>query len=197
MRKQRLRLSLTCCSLAAFFLVASLATVGCGDSSRAAESAGSVTIYLISKDGTTAVPVSRQVPDPTAETAMTQLLEGPTPEEEQEGLRSALSDSVALKSFEIRDHVAEIDLSGLPDPAKADILQLTRIISQIVRTTHGLSDVESVRLASGGSAWGLFSMQGEIQGGPYDLATLRSWDKVCTAEPGSEATPDHCFDPDA
>ena len=106
------------------------------------------------------VPVVRS--GATIETAVTQLLAGPTPVEQSRGLRSAVPRATSLRSLTVSRRIVTVDL-GARFAAGRDDRALQARMGQLVRTVRSIPGVLAVRvLIDGGVPVGLFP--------GYDLA---------------------------
>jgi spore germination protein GerM len=195
------RLPATAAALAVALLT--ILASGCGASdgeSRAAsatDAASTVetTLYFLTADGTAPIGVRRTIPrrSPFALEALRALLAGPTEDEREQGLTTAIPAETKLLSFRVEDHTsAVVRLTGLPT-AGASGVDRVRIITQIMRSLVGLSGIERVWLRNDGVPWGLWRMQGGISNRPYDYDAMLGWSHVCAAKPGTEAVPGDCF----
>jgi spore germination protein GerM len=146
------------------------------------------TIYLLTDGGAAPIGVRRTImaKSPYAREALKALLGGPTAEEAEEGITTAIPDGTRLVSMTYERHGADetVDLVGLP-PEGVDVLQQLRLITQIARTLIGASGIERVWLRNEGRPWGLTRMNGTIDNGPFEYRDLVGWD-VGRGCPGTE-----------
>ena len=147
------------------------------------------TIYFLTDAGAAPIGVRRTIraESPYARGALKALLEGPTREEAETGITTAIPAGTQLLSMTFTRHGADetINLSGLPREG-VDVLQQHRIITQIARTAIGVSGIERVWLLNEGRPWGLALRNGGIENGPFDYGDLVGWD-VGVGCPGTEA----------
>jgi len=100
------------------------------------------------------VPVVRN--GSTIQSAVEQLLAGPTLSEHRRGLRSAVPQQTPLRSVTIARRIATVDL-GARFAAGRNEVALEGRVGQLVRTVRGIAGVRSVRiLIEGGVPVGLF-----------------------------------------
>lgn len=101
-----------------------------------------LTVFML-RDGKVE-PVTREVvvgPDVLAAATLDQLLEGPTPEEAQAGLETAIPEQTERGGLEIAEDLATVELTPAPgDPASR---------AQIVYTLTALPNVERVSFGGG------------------------------------------------
>lgn len=133
------------------------------------------TIYFLTDDGTAPIGVRRTIRarSPYAREALEALLAGPTAEEAENGIETAIPARTRLLSMTSERHGADVtvNLSALP-PEDADVLRQHRAITQITRTVIGVSGIERVWLLNDGRPWGLTLMDGRIDNGPFDYRDL-------------------------
>jgi hypothetical protein len=92
----------------------------------------------------------------TIESAVRQLLAGPTPVERSRGMRSAVPRATPLLSVSVSRRIVTVDL-GARFAAGRDEQALQGRVGQLVRTVRGISGVRAVRvLVEGGVPVGLF-----------------------------------------
>ncbi len=181
-----------------------LLTSGCGgdegqpgaaaanDSSRA--DAVQTTIYFLTAEGSAPIGVPRAISNhsPLAREALRTLLAGPTPDERDRGIRSALPESAEIRSFRIEGNSnAVVDLSGLSN--EADGVERVRVITQITRSLVGLSGIEEVWLRNEGNPWGLRLMSDGVANIAYGYDDLIGFFRICSSKPGTEAEEGDCF----
>lgn len=135
-----------------------------------------VEIYFAGPDSRclSEVAVTRAVPTPgVARGALTELLAGPTPAEQNEGLSSPFSQATAgaLLDVTITDGVAQVDLMHLGEWIDAEPCVGDLVFSALERTLLQFSTVDRVRITFDGSA-----------------QLFRDW-----KESGAPAEPDHGF----
>jgi hypothetical protein len=178
--------------------------VGCGGNGdpggMAAETVGPdetrTTVYFLTDGGAAPIGVRRTIraDSPYLVHALRALFEGPTPSERDEGLTTAIPAGVKIIDYESKGFGgtgAVLNLDGLP--IDSNVFQRIRIITQIVRTTLGVSGKERVWIQSDGEPWATIDHEGEVRKAPYEYRSLFGWTRVCEAKPGTEATPGRCF----
>ena len=161
------------------------------------------TLYFLAPEGAAPAGTRREIVERTppswgslAEGALEALLAGPTAEEASAGLTTAIPPGTRLISLESRGKGgtgALVGLSGLD--AVDDGLDRARVITQIVRTLVGISgsSVERVWLLDEGEPWGMYLMEGGVDNGPFDYATLGGF-HLGAACPGTETVECDHFD---
>jgi spore germination protein GerM len=146
------------------------------------------TIYFLTNDGSAPIGVRRTIArkSPYAREALKALLAGPTSEEAESGITTAIPDGTRLLSMTYKRHGADetVNLAGLP-PEASDFMQKTRIITQIARTLIGVSGIERIWLQANGQPWGLGLMDGGVYAGPWSYDELVGRD-VSAGCPGTE-----------
>ncbi|MGH3039194.1 MAG: GerMN domain-containing protein [Gaiellaceae bacterium] len=153
------------------------------------------TIYLLTDDGSAPIGVRRTISaeSPYAREALRALLAGPTREEAQNGITTAIPAGTRLLAMTFERHGVDelINLSRLSEQG-VDVLQQHRIITQLVRTLIGVSGIERVWLLNEGRPWGLTLRNGRIVNGPFDYGSLvgLNIDAGC---PGTETVPCDSF----
>lgn len=175
-------------------LAAVLSTFGaaCGATPRSSSSdaaapgittqpaAGTVrtTIYFLTDAGAAPLGVRRTIrtSSPCAREALRALLAGPSKEEAQSGIATAIPADTRLLSLTFEPHGADttVNLAGLPQDA--DAMQTARIITQVARSLIGRSGIERIWLQDRGRPWGLVLRDGSIVNGPFDYGDLAGWD---------------------
>jgi hypothetical protein len=110
-------------------------------------------------------------------------------EEASAGLTTAIPPGtrlISLDSWGKGGTGAVVGLSGLAAVEYA--LDRARVITQIVRTLVGISgsSVERVWLLEEGQPWGMDLMEGGVDNGPVDYATLAGFTSV---RPGGQGDP--------
>jgi spore germination protein GerM len=147
-------------------------------------------------DGAAPIGVRRtmRTKSPYAREALRALLAGPTAEEEESGITTAIPAGTRLLSMTYKRHGADetVNLAGLP-LQKADVMQKHRIIAQIARTLIGVSGIERIWLEADGQPWGLTLMDGSIYSGPWGYEELTGFD-VGAGCPGTETVECDHFD---
>jgi spore germination protein GerM len=147
------------------------------------------TIYFLIDDGAAPIGVRRTIRtrSPYAREALNALVAGPTPEEQEHGIKSALPEGTRLLSMTYKRHGADetVNLAGLPPPGTTDVMRKARIITQVARTLIGVSGIERISLEVDGEPWGLMLRDGTIDAGPFDYRDLAGWD-VRAGCPGTE-----------
>lgn len=109
-----------------------------------------------------------------ATAAVTALLGGPTPEERDDGLASAVPEGTRLLGIGIRDGVATIDLTSEYQSGGGEASMQTRL-GQIVYTLTQFPTVQRVRFRLDGSPVNVFSSEGIVLDHPVgrsDYANL-------------------------
>ena len=186
--------------IVAAVLTAYGAACGTGQENAARDPAGQVnttqatagttrtTVYFLTDDGTAPIGVRRTIAarSPYAREALKALLAGPTRNEEEDGITTAIPEGTQLLSMTFRRHGADetVNLSGLPQEG-AEVLQQLRIITQIARTLISVSGIARVWLLNEGRPWGLTLRNGRIVNGAFDYGDLVGWD-VGAGCPGTE-----------
>jgi spore germination protein GerM len=136
------------------------------------------TVYFLADDGAAPIGVRRTIKaeSPYAREALLTLLLGPTKEEAENGITTAIPAGTRLLSMRFKRHGADetVNLSGLPE--RVGVLRQARIITQLVRTLIGVSGIERVWLLNDGRPWGLSARIQEIINGPFDYGDLVGWD---------------------
>ena len=159
------------------------------------------TVYFLVDGRTAPLGVRRELTIrpgvPRARLALEALLAGPTADERDAGLATAIPADARIRSFRTEmsptGSDAFVDLSGLPPADGSGPLLKVRVMTQVARTLIGLSDVARVWLRADGRVWGLWDQQGNIRDDPIDYDRLRGFFHICAAKPGTEAVPGDCF----
>lgn len=137
------------------------------------------TIYFLTDDGTAPIGVRRTIKrkSPYAHEALRALLAGPTREEKENGITTAIPDGARLlaMTYKRQGRDETVNLTGLP-PVRGDAMQNARIITQIARTLIGMSGIERIWLRNEGRAWGLWTMDNEVSSGPWSYDELTGFD---------------------
>ncbi|HYY03838.1 MAG TPA: GerMN domain-containing protein [Gaiellaceae bacterium] len=137
------------------------------------------TIYFLTSNGTAPLGVRRTlVKRPPYEgaslrAALASMFAGPTKAERHAGLTSAIPKATRLLSLSFKGRAggdAVLNLHGLPTEERA--YRTAEVITQIARTTIGLSGIRRVWLRDDGRVWGLRDFQGRIQDVPHDYSEL-------------------------
>ncbi len=142
-----------------------------------------VTIYLV-RDGRLE-PVTRTLSSaaPAAELAITALLEGPSVEEREAGLGSAIPPVARFLSVSVADGVATVDLAEeFQGPATPDEVLLR--VAQVVWTLSELPEVSGVLFAVEGAPIAVPTQGGLAVSRPVTVA-----DYPTLAEAGPTVTP--------
>jgi spore germination protein GerM len=138
------------------------------------------TIYFLTDDGAAPIGVRRTIKteSPYAREALNALLAGPTPDETRLGVTTAIPDGTRLLRMTYKRHGADetVNLTGLPPQETLDVMQKTRIITQIARTLIGVSGIERIWLEVDGHPWGLGLMDGGVDAGPWSYDDLTGLD---------------------
>ena len=158
------------------------------------------TIYFLTDEGAAPIGVRRTIDtrSPYAREALEALLAGPTPEEVQNGLTTAIPDGTRMISTTYKRHGADetVNLAGLP-PQNTDALQKARIITQVARTLIGVSGIERIWLEADGKPWGLGTIEdgvyAGVYAGPWDYDQLVGFD-IGASCPGTETVECDHFD---
>ena len=173
-------------------IVAALATAftvacGAGQESSSADAAQAITaqpstrttrttIYFLVDSGRAPIGVRRTIRtrSPYAREALEALLTGPTPEEQEEGITTAIPAGTRLVSMTYKRHGADetVNLAGLPPRATTDAMRTARIVSQIARTLIGLSGIQRIWLEADDQPWGFTMRDGSTHAGPFDYGNL-------------------------
>ncbi|MGL6279027.1 MAG: Gmad2 immunoglobulin-like domain-containing protein [Gaiella sp.] len=135
-------------------------TTDTGDSTTpAAGERRDVRVYLVRGDR---VGVARRTVTATPgvlRAALTELLAGPTAEEEGWGLTSAVPDGVEVLGVDLADGTATVDLSGAFDDGGGSLSMFLRL-AQLVHTATQFPTVERVALHLDGEPVTTFSAEG-------------------------------------
>jgi spore germination protein GerM len=154
------------------------------------------TIYFLTNEGSAPIGVRRTIAreSPYAREALKALLAGPTNEEEENGVTTAIPNGTRLLSMTYKGHGADetVNLAGLP-PEASDVMRKTRIITQIARTLIGVSGIERIWLQADGQPWGLGLTDGDVYAGPWSYDELVGLD-VGAGCPGIETAKCDHFD---
>ncbi|MCZ7525191.1 MAG: GerMN domain-containing protein [Acidimicrobiia bacterium] len=144
-----------------------------------------VDVYLVAVDRLVAMP--REVTRPvTAAKVLEELFAGPTTEETDQGVRTAISPTTTLVSVTVTDTTATVDLSGGFDSGTTE--QLTSV-AQIVFTATGVAGVDRVALQLDGRAIEVPTADGVVKAGPLvrgDFTALAVPPTSTTAPPPAE-----------
>ena len=147
---------------------ASLLVAGCTGSEREAEpgstrgattpAMSSVAVYLL-RDGKVA-PVRRTIEAraAVARAAVSSLFEGPTADEEADGLTTAIPSGTTLGGIDIADGVATVNLRG-PLPTSPE--QRLHEVAQLVATLTRFSTVHGVRFDDG-RVWNRHAIEDQL-----------------------------------
>ncbi|MGH3115477.1 MAG: GerMN domain-containing protein [Gaiellaceae bacterium] len=147
------------------------------------------TVYFLADHGVAPIGVRRTIDpeSPHARKALLALLAGPTTEERQAGITSAIPPGTEIRSLTFRGYGgtgAVVDVAALP--GTYDAADRMRVITQISRTLIGVSGIERVWLRSGGRPWGFWSMDGEMQ---TKLGATTGSSGLTSARPSLERRP--------
>lgn len=178
MRRRLVAVSIALVGAAVYWAVGS----GVGaDAERASSNRGTfkTTVYFLTDGGTAPLGVRRSlVKRGTAEgaslrAALASLFAGPTRDERRAGLASAIPQGTRLLSLSFKGaggSAAVLNLYGLhlDEPA----YQTAEVITQITRTTIGLSGIREVWLRDDGKPWGLRNFEGRVLNAPHDYTEL-------------------------
>ena len=99
------------------------------------------------------------------QTAMADLLAGPTPEEEQRGLSSAIPKEAELLGVELTDGVAVVDLSKEFELSAEQSVLVLRL-AQVVYTMTDLPRTSRVRFEIDGQPVSVIGADGNLRGRP-------------------------------
>lgn len=133
-----------------------------------------VQVYLI-QDGQYARAVTRTVPGTldVAANAMRALIEGPTAQEAEDGLSSAVPSDTLLLGIVITDGVATVDLSSEFEQGGGSFAMLSRL-AQVVYTLTEFDTVDEVVFWIDGEPVTTFSGEGILLEGPVDRSDYES-----------------------
>lgn len=108
-------------------------------------------------------PTRRRVGDGASEleTALRDLVAGPTAAERSLRYRTAIPDETELLDVTVANRVAIVDLSAMPQPSSADGSEALLALYQVVFTATAPSGIEAVRVLVDGRPYGLGSIVGE------------------------------------
>jgi Sporulation and spore germination len=138
------------------------------------------TIYFLIDGGAAPIGVRRTIrtKSPYAREALKALLAGPTLEEQENGITTAIPDGTRLLSMTYERHGADetVNLTGLPPRDTTDVMRTARIITQIARTLIGVSGIERMWLEADGEPWGFTLRDGSVSAGPFDYGDFPGWD---------------------
>jgi Sporulation and spore germination len=103
-------------------------------------------------------------------------LAGPTPEEQEQGITTAIPEGTRLLSMTYKRHGADetVNLTGLPPRDTTDFMRTARLITQIARTLIGVSGIERIWLEADGEPWGLTLRDGSVSAGHFDYGALQA-----------------------
>ena len=164
-------------------LVLVLATACAGADADTTPPPERTTVYFLVDGGRAVLGARRDIEPrpPRARQALEALLAGPTDEERDEGLDSALPEGTVVRSLTIAPSLsrasgtATVDLGGVGRFRGIDV---HKAATQIARTLIGLSGIERVRLRADGKPWPFYSMTGEVIDRPIDYDTLLGWWRI-------------------
>lgn len=137
------------------------------------------TVYFLTDGGTAPLGVRRSlVKEGTPQgaslrAALASLFAGPTRDERRGGLTSAIPKGTRLLSLSFKGvggSGAVVNLRGLPLDESA--FRTAEVITQIARTTIGLSGILRVWLRDDGKPWGLRDFQGRVLNVAHDYTEL-------------------------
>jgi hypothetical protein len=109
----------------------------------------SFTIYLVTGDRLRAVARGSQA-DPAPAARLRELLDGPTPAEADDGLRTLLTPAVAIESVRVADRMATIALSDA-SAAQPSGNEGALAVAQLVYTATAIPGVDRVRFVVDGT----------------------------------------------
>lgn len=147
-------------------VVVVLLAVGCGGSDTSPPDLDQrVLVYLLRGEAVGAV--AREAPSSAAleRTVVEELLAGPTEEELQAGLGTAITEGTELLDVDVEDGIATVDLSGEFDDGGGSASMFTRL-AQVVFTLTRLDAVEGVVFRIDGAPVTSFSSEGIVLDGP-------------------------------
>lgn len=130
----------------------------------AGEQGGSSRIYLLTNDEDSGERQLRSVPrdvDPTATPVLSELFKGPSQQELDVGLRTAIPDNLVLSTARTVAGTLAVDVS--PEILELPGSALRLAVAQIVFTASQLEGVRSVRLRVDGETRGWPDGSGELQ----------------------------------
>lgn len=139
------------------------ATVAC--SAPATSENSKIYLYRVPGPNATAgsveglVPVSRTLSSDDVSAAINALLAGPTADEQAAGITSAVPNGTTLRSVDLGDGIATIDLSSQFDDGGGSMSMFVRL-TQLVYTATQYSGVTGVTLEMDGNPVTTFSSEG-------------------------------------
>ena len=148
----RRRIALTCSLVALLVAAAVIAGTGCGSKkfTTSTSQGTSVSVFLLKGDGVF-VKVSRPASKTGAETALQELLKGPSASDKQQDLSTAIPDGVKLLSYSAANGAAKVDLSKELKNHGDGSATVQAIVNQINNTVMSNdSTVKSVAITVGG-----------------------------------------------
>ena len=160
-------------SLLAFGLViGALALAGCGSSGDDEETPSTATaraqVYLVRGDQIGVA--ARQVPEANVERgAVEALLAGPSDQETEAGLTTAVPGRTDLRDLTVENGVATVDLSSEFDDGGGSATMFLRL-AQVVFTLTQFPGITGVKLEIDGEPVETFSGEGIVLDGPQDRA---------------------------
>ena len=179
--------------------VAALLLPGCGSVSTdgreaAAQETGATEVYFLTGDRAAVVAVPRMIPAGAIRPRkiLEALLAGPTDDEAERGISSALPRDADILDFHVENGTALVDLARFP--AGANGPERVRITTQLTRSLVGVNGVQRVRLRGEAKPWGLWRMSdGGMLDVAYDEGDFRGFERVCAAVAGTESVAGDCF----
>lgn len=105
------------------------------------------------------IPVARNMSGADVSAVITALLEGPTSEEQASGITSAVPNGTTLRSVDIGDRIATIDLSATFDDGGGSMSMFVRL-TQLVYTATQFPSVTGVKIKLNGEPVTTFSSEG-------------------------------------
>ncbi len=154
--------------LVAVLLVA-LGVAGCDESGEPSGETARVLVYLLRDDEVGAAARNVAAGEDVERAAIEELLTGPTDDESQNLMGTAIPAETSVNGVEIEDGIATVDLSGEFDDGGGSAGMFLRL-AQIVFTLTQFPTVTGVHFELDGDPVETFSSEGIVLDGPQDRA---------------------------